>query len=292
MAPSAEIRPMTTADVDAAGEVWLAAYADLGARHRPPALGPVHAPTGAERARLCGRIAHLLASDPQGSWVAEREGQVLGLALSFVRGSYWVLSLLGVDPSRQGSGVGRALLERALAHGAGCPGTIQTSVDPRASHLYAEAGFDPHPSMAAFGPVTRRPPVPDGVRAGGAGDLAVATAVDRAVRGAGREVDLRHLLADPEATLWLCAERAYALAKPDRLVTVAGRDGAAAAVLTAALSGAAGDRPFEIGWLTGPQQWAVRPAVAAGLSLVPTGPVMVRGMDGPPAPYLPSGGLG
>ena len=30
----------------------------------------------------------------------------------------------------------------------------------------------------------------------------------------------------------------------------------------------------------------------AGIELQPYGPVMVRGMDGPPSPYIPSGGYG
>ncbi len=49
---------------------------------------------------------------------------------------------------------------------------------------------------------------------------------------------------------------------------------------------------FEVSWLTGRQQWARGTAAAAGLSLHPRGPVMVRGMAGPPEPYLPSGGFG
>jgi len=32
--------------------------------------------------------------------------------------------------------------------------------------------------------------------------------------------------------------------------------------------------------------------VEAGIELLPFGPVMVRGMDGPPSPYIPSGGFG
>ena len=41
---------------------------------------------------------------------------------------------------------------------------------------------------------------------------------------------------------------------------------------------------IEINWLTSAQQWAMREVVAAGIELRPYGPVMVRGMDGPPSP--------
>ena len=44
---------------------------------------------------------------------------------------------------------------------------------------------------------------------------------------------------------------------------------------------------IEINWLTSAQQWAIREVVAAGIELQPYGPVMVRGMDGPPLPVHP-----
>jgi hypothetical protein len=49
---------------------------------------------------------------------------------------------------------------------------------------------------------------------------------------------------------------------------------------------------IEVNWLTSAQQWAIRVVVEAGIELLPFGPVMVRGMDGPPSPYIPSGGFG
>jgi hypothetical protein len=48
----------------------------------------------------------------------------------------------------------------------------------------------------------------------------------------------------------------------------------------------------EVNWLTANQQWAIRTLVDAWVELVPSGPMMVRGMSGPPAPYIPSGGYG
>ncbi len=285
-------RPMEDADVAPAVEVWCSAMADMGTRHRPPARAAATGPAGVDRGRVGRRLAHLLATDPAGSWVAEREGAVVGLAQAFVRGRHWVLSVLGVDPVCQSTGVGRALLGRALGYGAGGPGTVQASVDPRAVRLYATAGFEPHPTLMATGPVARRPAGPASVRAAGEEGLAVASAIDRAVRGAPRQADLAHLVADGAALL-LDGDRAYALAQADRVVTLAGRDEAsAAAVLTAALARARPDGPFEVGWLTGGQQWALGPLLEAGLPLFPSGPVMIRGMERPFAPYLPSGGFG
>ena len=48
----------------------------------------------------------------------------------------------------------------------------------------------------------------------------------------------------------------------------------------------------EINWLTAGQQWAITVLIQAGVELQPYGPVMVRGMPGPPSPYIPSGGYG
>lgn len=289
MTTAARVRPLRADDVAPAVEVWQAAVADLRVRLHLPG----HDPTAADRGRLAGRIDHLRTTDPEGSWVADRGGRLVGLAQSFVRESYWVLSLLGVEPAFQSSGVGRSLLERALAHGGG-PGTIQASQDPRAVRLYANAGFELHPSMDASG--TLRPDraaAPPTVRTGGVGDLAVAEAVDRAVRGSARTADLRHELERNSSTLLLDGDRAYAVATPSRVVTLAGRDeGAATGVLAAAFGLAPPGGAYEVGWITAPQQWAVRAVLAAGLSLRPRGPVMVRGMDAPPAPYLPSGGFG
>ncbi|MGH8996802.1 MAG: GNAT family N-acetyltransferase, partial [Acidimicrobiales bacterium] len=83
----------------------------------------------------------------------------------------------------------------------------------------------------------------------------------------------------------------YAVARDDRLVTLGALDEASAeALLHTALAGATGH--FTVGWLTSAQQWAIRTLVAAGIDLYPSGAVMVRGMPGPPCPYIPSGGFG
>jgi hypothetical protein len=47
-----------------------------------------------------------------------------------------------------------------------------------------------------------------------------------------------------------------------------------------------------VGWLTSAQQWAIAELVRAEVALQASGPVMVRGKDGPPRPYIPSGAFG
>ncbi len=281
---------MTPADVAPAVEVWTEANDTTRRR-----VGlPVGELTPADRARQEARMAHLQQGDPAGSWVADDGGRVVGLSQSFVREGYWVLALLGVGPAAQGQGLGRRLLEAALTHGPGLPGTIQCSRDPAAMRLYHSAGFALHPTTVAHGPV--RPgalSAHPGVRTGGPGDLGALAAVDRAVRGAGRPADLAHLLAQDGHRLLVLENEAYAVVNDTQVVTLAGRTPAAAgAVLTSALAGADPQVAFGVGWLTAPQQWAYEVVLAAGLELVPMGPVMVRGMAAPPWPYVPSGGLG
>jgi hypothetical protein len=46
-----------------------------------------------------------LEGDPDGLWVAEDGGDILGFAWSWVRGDLWFLAQLFVNPARQGRGI-------------------------------------------------------------------------------------------------------------------------------------------------------------------------------------------
>jgi GNAT superfamily N-acetyltransferase len=52
------------------------------------------------------------------------------------------------------------------------------------------------------------------------------------------------------------------------------------------------DGQLDVVTVTAGQQWAITVLIQAGVELQPYGPVMVRGMLGPPSPYIPSGGYG
>jgi ribosomal protein S18 acetylase RimI-like enzyme len=289
-------RPMTEADVPAAVSAFDSGFLAMLARHSLP----VTRNTIQDERRRQDRTRHFLQTDPQGSWVAEDEGIVVGMSQSFVREDYWTLSQLGTLPGRQGRGLGRELLRLALSHGdPDSPGTIQCSRDPKAMALYTSYGFVLHPVVAAWGamrPGSVERPVdvvrfePDQVTER---QLDIVTAIDRKVRGSGRSVDIVSMLAQPGHRLLLHAEDGYAVARDDRIVALGARDETSATlVLKAMLAEAPAGETIEINWLTSAQQWAVRVVVEAGIELQPYGPVMVRGMDGPPSPYIPSGGYG
>lgn len=289
-------RQMTGADVPAAVAAFDSGLLAMLARHGLPVTGNS---IRDERRRL-DRTRHLLGTDPDGSWVAEDGGAVVGMSQSFVREGYWMLSQLGTMPGRQGRGVGRELLRLALSYGdPDGPGTIQCSRDPKAMALYTSFGFALHPVVAAWGvmrpgaverPADVRRFEPDQV---GPRELEVVDAIDRTVRGSARTVDVVAMLAQPGTRLLLHADQGYAVAKDERIVTLGARqEESATLVLRAMLAEAPPGETIEINWLTSTQQWAICEVVRAGIELQPYGPVMVRGMAGPPSPYIPSGGFG
>ena len=266
------------------------------ARHGLPTTG---SSIRDERRRI-DRTRHFLRTDPDGSWVAEEDGAVIGMSQSFVREDYWMLSQLGTVPGRQGHGVGRQLLSLALSHGdPHSPGTIQCSRDPKAMALYTSFGFALHPVVAAWGVLrpgaVERPSEvvrfePDQVAER---ELDRVTGIDRKVRGSARPADIVAMLTQVGTRLLLHDDQGYAVAADDRVITLGARnEESACLVLRAALAEVPTGETVEVNWLTVAQQWAIRVVVQAGIELQPYGPVMVRGMDGPPSPYIPSGGYG
>ncbi len=244
--------------------------------------------------RFGARAAHLMTTDPGGSWVAERDGEVAGIAMALVREGVWGLSLFAVAAGLQGQGVGRALLDAALRHGevAGAHGwIIMSTAHPGAIRRYAGAGFDLHPAVDAGGvPDLRR--APDGaaraVDAGPAG-IPVADAIWREVRGAGLGRDIPPMLA-AGSRLLLIEDRAAVIARGAQVSALAARDDDAAALaLWAALTTAPAGETASADCITGAQQWALRVCIDARLDLTPHGPLLTRGRLGPLTPYLPSG---
>ena len=240
------------------------------------------------------RYGHFLRRDPEGAWLAEDEGRVSGVAISLVRERVLVLSLLAVDAAHRSTGLGRELLERALAYGEGCKGAmIASSQHPAAMRSYARTGFDLHPTLSASG-VVRRDDIPLdlAVRDGEEQDLDLAEGVDRAVRGAAHGPDLEHMLAT--GCRLLVAERpsgrGYAAEhNGSPAVLAATEPGVARDILWACLERTPPGEKADVDWITGGQNWAVSVSLEAGLSLSPAGPICTRGDLGPLAPDLPSG---
>ena len=286
-----DIRPLQPADVPAAHELSFSTFVELDTRLGEPV--PEH--TDAVRARGEGRVAHLQRTDPDGAWVAEHEGRLVGVALALRRGPLWFLSLLTVEPGLQGQGVGRQLLEAALRTSQDAPaGWILATQDPKALRRYARAGFALHPGYDARGHVDRAElPAGLGVRTGDLaadGDL-VDDVVGR-LRGAPYGPDLEAFA--PHAQVLVAEdgpERGYCLVRPGHVVGLGATTPALAQrLLWAALAGAEGEVSVE--FLTADQQWGIAVVLAARLPVRLGGSSCRRGALGPMTPHLPTGAFG
>jgi GNAT superfamily N-acetyltransferase len=276
------VRPMESRDVDAAFRVSTEAFGDLERRLGQPPEPPASPAVG----RL--RVGRPLATDPGGSWVAERDGEIIGAATAIVREGVWGLSLLVVRPDAQSAGAGRELLARAYEYGDGVRGRIVlASADGRALRAYARLGLHLHPAVTARG-VARAEPVPE-LRPGTADDLPLTEAVDRAVRGAAHGEDVLAIV-EAGGRLLVLPERGYAVIRGGSIRLLAAFDTESAATLLRGCLALAGGEESFVRWLTSAQDWAVRPCLDAGLELVGDGgAVFLEGDVGPFAPYIPSG---
>jgi ribosomal protein S18 acetylase RimI-like enzyme len=105
------------------------------------------------------RIVYYLRRDPEGSFVAEAGGKVVGFMLGEVRsGDFgmeeptgWV-EVLGVDPAFQGRAVGRRLAEAMLGHfrelGVQRVTTLVDEGMPQIEGFFRSLGFAPAPLKA------------------------------------------------------------------------------------------------------------------------------------------------
>src|SRR5882672_5849678 len=233
---------MTYDDVAGAEQAWHRAHSTLRASYHQPN----EARTEESAQRMESRIAHLLGTDPFGSFVAVdgADGRIVGVAQALRREELWVLSLLGVSPDAQDRGVGRARLDAALEYGKDVRfGLILCSRDPRAARRYSLAGFDLHPAMSARGNVDRRrlPSRSSAVREGTADDAEIAADLDRRVRRGRHGADLEYLLSQG-CRFVVLGDRAYAVARgatPMFLSAATAED--AAELLVAVLSDAEPD---------------------------------------------------
>ena len=236
------------------------------------------------------RIAYPWQTDPEGAFVAELDGQIIGVAEAIVRERLWCLSMIAVQPGIQSAGAGRALMDRAAAYGGTSdPGLIVSSNDPRAVRLYAGCGFALHPTFEASGVLDRRrvPALGVSVREHDGTDLETFAGLTREVRGAPYTDELRFLLAQG-ARLLRIGDRGFTAVNPEGMLwaLVARDEEAASALLWSALALAEG--PARVRWITGAQQWAIEIVARAGLRLEAYGALCVRGTPGPLAPFLPS----
>src|SRR3954463_8469412 len=103
---------MTADDVEAARVVQALAFAGPDDPTDPSTFPPEVTMRQHQRYEL------FLTHDAPGSWVAERSGGVVGIALALRRDDLWGLSLLAVRPDCQAKGIGQQLGEASPTYAA------------------------------------------------------------------------------------------------------------------------------------------------------------------------------
>jgi len=294
MTPGVVIRPAREADLEAMAVLTSESYHEVDTRTLPREW-PDPEPRRPERqVHWVERARHVLRTDPEGCWVAELDGRVVGCAISRVRELMWILSSFAVAPGLQGQGVGVQLLAAAMHHGRGClRGMLAASADPRAVRRYRLAGFSLHPQMVLAGVVDRSAlPVVERVREGNAGDVDLMNSVDRQTRGAAHLSDHEPLLAQFRL---LVSERSssegYAYVDEGGPVLVAATSRRTASdLMWEALAATRPGERVEVPHVTAANEWAVDVGLAARLSVHTSGYLCLRGMK-PPSPYLHHGSM-
>ncbi|HEX5901196.1 MAG TPA: GNAT family N-acetyltransferase [Solirubrobacteraceae bacterium] len=242
-------------------------------------------------ARQHARIRHLLETDPGGSWVAEHDGRLAGVALALIREGVWGFSLFAVAQELQGRGVGRELFARCWEYGTSARGhLVLSSTNPQAMGIYAHSGVPIRPCVAAAGvPDLSRAPDVDGIVDAGEAGIPLADAIGRELRGAGHGRDLPVPMAHG-ARLLVFEDRAFALARGSNVILLGARDPQAAQHMLWGLfvTGPPG-ATVNVDFLTAGQDWALPVCLDARLPLSPDGPMFAGGQLGPLAPYIPSG---
>ena len=278
-------------------EVWgvhVAASNDLIVRRGRPASRAADAPIASDaRAGL--------ASDPDGYFCAVEDGVIRGMVSALVRGRLWYLSMLFVLPGDQSRGLGRALLERALAYGEARGAEVRftwATLDPRAQTRYVLAGMAPRWPIyrldgdgAAVGrlaerigldPREPRPPC----------DPGAAEKLTSEVLGFDRADDLAHWRGDGGTTLAIGRGgdlAAYAYRRGQRIGPAAGRDERALirAVAAAAVAGVEGGSVTMR--VPGACASLLEALVGAGFRIGEPTIFMASRLFGRPELYVPSG---
>jgi GNAT superfamily N-acetyltransferase len=189
-------RPARADDLERADELTVQSINDLTKRH---GFAPMAAPS-----RPLFQLFSL-KDDPDGLWVAEEAGQILGFAFSWVCGGFWFLAQLFVSPDHQGRGIGNELIQRtfeqARKSGATNRALITFTFNIVSQGLYMRHGLYPRFPIYFFSVARERllgrPPGPQLRHAaieGRASDWETLTRIDLGALGVSREKHHRYLI--------------------------------------------------------------------------------------------------
>ncbi|HMF26074.1 MAG TPA: GNAT family N-acetyltransferase [Pseudolabrys sp.] len=191
-------RPAREQDLERAQELVVRSINDLTERH---GFGPIAV------IRPTQFHSFSLKDDPDGLWVAEDAGEILGFAFSWVCGELWFLAELFVSPEHQGRGIGNELLKRTLDHaqktGATNRALITFAFNRVSQGLYIRHGMFPRLPICHFN--VAREVLMDRLKGGQlryapledkASHLHSVAHIDQQALGVSREKHHRHLIND------------------------------------------------------------------------------------------------
>ena len=295
MSGEPHIRKVRRDEIEEVWRVHVASSSDGAVRRGQPATRPADAPVASDARAV-------LASDPDGYFCAVEDGRIRGMVSALVRGPVWYLSMFFVLPGDQGRGLGRALLERALAYGEARGVEVRctlATLDPRAQARYVMAGMAPRwpiyrldgdaaavtrlKARAGLDPRARELPC----------DPGAAETLTAEVFGHGRADDLAHWRGDGGEAVAI--ERggdlaAFAYRRGERIGPAAGRDETALlqAVAAAAAAGASGGGSVTMR-VPGACTSLLEALVSCGFRIGALTLFMASRPFGRPELYLPSG---
>ena len=195
------VRAATRDDADACGRIFYDAFASIATRHNLPVE-----PDSPEFTHFL--VGRMLEGEGFAGLAFERDGAVIGSAFIDERGPIAGIGPVVVDPAAQDEGVGRALMEAAIARSRDAAGIrlVQTAYHYRSLALYAKLGLVVREPLSV---VTGAPPsvsVPGAsVRSASADDALTCDSLCARVHGHTRSGEVRDAIAAGTAVV---AERA------------------------------------------------------------------------------------
>jgi GNAT superfamily N-acetyltransferase len=132
-----------------------------------------------------------LRASPEGCFVAEREGRVVGTAATIAyEGRFAWIGMVLVDPAARGRGIGTKLLERTIEYldGRGIP-SLKLDATPQGKPIYEKLGFTSEYEIERW--QLKRSPAPNPGAEAGPRELEEILALDRDIFGADRGELLR-----------------------------------------------------------------------------------------------------
>ena len=130
------MRASTADDIEPCARILYDAFDGIGTQHGFPPDFP-----SLEEAQL---LAELLVHGPAFGVVAEKDGRIVGSNFLAASDSICGVGPISVDPSLQGSGIGRELMKAVMERGKGAVGIrlVQDAFNCRSLSLYASLGFE------------------------------------------------------------------------------------------------------------------------------------------------------